>query len=90
MGEIIIIYNSHMSTRKEGVKMETLEAILVIVYIIAGTWAVKYVKSEIFHVTAVFTTNWLRYHVDQVVWGAFMGWLAIPIALLHRIIFNRN
>ena len=73
--------------KERGVKMDT---IIFVIYIIAGTIAVKYVKSEIFHVDAVFTTNWLRYHVDQVVWGAVIGWLAIPIALLHRIICNRD
>lgn len=67
----------------------TLEGILVIVYIVLGTAAVKYVKSEIFGVVVEFG-GLGELIFKNVIWGFFLGWLAIPVAIIHMLIFHRD
>ncbi|MCH5193603.1 MAG: hypothetical protein J1F11_06550 [Oscillospiraceae bacterium] len=67
----------------------TLEGILVIVYIVLGTSAVKYVKSEIFGVVVEFGSLG-QLLLKNVIWGVILGWLAIPVAIIHMLIFHRD
>ncbi|MDE6593370.1 MAG: hypothetical protein K2K57_09970 [Oscillospiraceae bacterium] len=68
-----------------------MDGILVIIYAIAGTIAVGYVKTNIFGVMAEFTTDDVFTHfVKKIITGVIFGWLAIPIAILHKLIFNRD
>lgn len=59
-------------------------------YIIFGTAAVSYVKREIFGWETVFTTNIVKYYMFQIVLGIIFGWLAIPVALIHHVVTNRD
>ena len=63
-------------------------AILVLIYVIFGTSAVAYVKSEIFGVVYEFG-GLGNIILRNILWGLILGWLAIPIALIHYAIVNR-
>ena len=67
----------------------TVQNVLIIIYIILGTAAVKYVKSEIFGVIVEFG-NLGQLILKNVIWGLLLGWLAIPVALIHMLIFHRD
>lgn len=65
-------------------------AIGLLIYVIAGVTAVKYVKANIFGVVAEYTTSLYNSILKNIVWGAVFGWLAIPVALIHWLIVGRN
>lgn len=41
-------------------------------------------------VTAEFTNNLIDYFVKQLIVGVLLGWIAIPVALIHRHIISKH
>ena len=70
-------------------ELTTFQAILVLIYVVLGTSAVAYVKSEIFGVVVEFG-NLGELIFKNVIWGVLLGWLAIPVAIIHMLIFHRD
>lgn len=74
--------------------MREIAGILVLVALVAyvafGTKAVGYVKREIFGLETVFITSISHYYAKQIAFGIALGWLAIPIALIHHLVTNRD
>ena len=60
--------------------------IVVIIYVIAGMMAVKYIKVNILGVVAEFTPSLWHSFIKNLVFGTFLGFVAIPVALVHWII----
>jgi len=70
---------------------QTTSMIILVVYAIFGTLAVKYVKSECLHIVAEFTTGGcLGAVLGDLIWGLFFGWACIPIMIFHWLIFGRK
>lgn len=69
-------------------ELTTFQAILVLIYVVLGTSAVAYVKSEIFGVVLEFGSIG-NIILRNIIWGIILGWLAIPVALIHYAIVNR-
>lgn len=70
---------------------DTITMIVLVVYVILGTLAVKYVKSECLHIVAEFTTGGCVGVVfSDLIWGFFLGWICIPIMILHWLFFGRK
>lgn len=70
--------------------LEIVEGILFILYCIVGTRSVKYIKTNMMGVTAEFTNNLIDYFVKQLIVGVLLGWIAIPVALIHRHIISKH
>ena len=68
----------------------TIIMIGLLIYVIAGVSAVKYVKTNIFGVVAEYTDSLLNLFIKNVLYGSLFGWLAIPVALIHWLIIGRN
>lgn len=62
----------------------------LVAYVICGTKAVGYIKREIFGLETVFITSISHYYAKQIAFGIALGWLAIPIALIHHLVTNRD
>lgn len=62
----------------------------LVAYVIFGTKAVGYVKREIFGLETVFITSISHYYAKQIAFGIALGWLAIPVALIHHFVTNRD
>ena len=75
---------------KDILNNENIVGIAVIIYGIIGMCAVAYVKSNILGVESEYTTSLFRYYALQFIWGILLGWLAIPVALIHCIFANRD
>lgn len=64
--------------------------ILGILYIFFGIKAVRYVKRNIFGVAFEVTHDLFTYWLSQFIWGVIMGWLAIPVMIIHWIFVGRK
>ena len=71
---------------KGSVLIMNVEGIVAIIYVIAGMIAVKYIKTNIFGVVAEITPSLWHSFIKNLVFGAFLGFIAIPVALIHWII----
>ena len=69
---------------------ESVIGIGLAIYTIAGVMAVKYVKANIFGVVAEYTNSLYNLFLKNLVYGFLLGWLAIPVALIHWLIVGRN
>lgn len=69
---------------------DTVGMIILIIYAIIGPMAVKYVKVNIFGVVAEYTDNLFNLFLKNLIWGLFLGWLALPVAIIHWLIVGRN
>lgn len=56
--------------------------IIVVIYLIAGYWAAGYV---IYRNKIVFKKVGQLF-VEKVVWGAILGWLLIPVAIVMKLL----
>ena len=65
-------------------------AIAIVIYTIIGMIAVKYVKSNLLGIDAEYTNSLYNYFIRNMLWGFFLGWLAIPVALIHWLVVGRN
>lgn len=66
-----------------------MELIILAVYCAIGSKCVKYCKFHLFGVTAeYFAGDVLTKLLQDLVKGFLFGWLAIPVALLHKIFFG--
>lgn len=69
-----------------------MELILLIIYCVLGCKSVDYCKYYIFHVRYEFTNSLTDNFIKKLLEGVFLGWLTIPIMILHSIfrsIFGR-
>lgn len=62
----------------------------LVAYVVFGTKAVGYIKREIFGLETVFVTSISHYYAKQIAFGFALGWLAIPVALIHYLVTNRD
>lgn len=62
----------------------------LIIYTIISMIAVKYVKANIFGVVAEYTNSLYNLFLKNLIWGFLLGWLAIPVALIHWLVVGRN
>lgn len=69
---------------------EGVIAVGLIIYTIISMIAVKYVKANIFGVVAEYTNSLYNLFLKNLVWAFLLGWLAIPVALIHWLIIGRN
>lgn len=66
-----------------------MELIIVVIYCVIGSKCIKYCKYHLFGVTAEYYSGDLGSKVlRDLVQGFLFGWLAIPVALLHKIFFG--
>lgn len=63
---------------------------VVLTYSIIGMKASRYLKREMFHVSAEFYTDFTQYWWRQLLIGFAFGFVLIPIALIHWLIVGRN
>ena len=67
-----------------------MESIICFVYIFLGAKANSYLKYHILGVQAEIYSDTFSHILSKGIWGAFLGWATIPIAILHKILFNRS
>lgn len=63
--------------------MNAFETILIIVYIVAGWWAINKVW---FSKRVYLVSNAPNFYVRKFILALFFGWLAIPVAVIMTII----
>lgn len=61
-----------------------LVLIMIAIYWYAGDWANYYCKYHFFNVRAEIYGNTGDYIVQRIIWATLLGWLTIPVALLHK------
>lgn len=69
--------------------MSVFGLILVILYVMVGSWGVKYFKSEILGIVLEYDTI-TGHIIKPVIYGLLFGWLAAPISFLHWLFIGRN
>lgn len=67
-----------------------METVICLVYIFLGAKANSYLKYHILGVQAEIYSDTFSHFLSKGIWGAFLGWITIPIAILHKILFNRS
>ena len=63
---------------------DILLPILTVLYLGFGYWAVQYVKVYILNITAEYADSIITLYGQRLFLAALVGWLAIPIALIHK------
>lgn len=60
-----------------------MDIIVVVIYVVLGMKAIRYVKVNIFGVVAEYTNDLAQHLLQKIISAALFGWLAIPVALIH-------
>ena len=67
-----------------------LSMILLALYFIFGYKSIRYCKANILHIRYELVTNWSDHLCNNIIMGAFIGWITIPIMILHSLLLNRG
>ena len=65
------------------------ELIIFVIYIYAGVKAIYYLKYHILNTRAEIYSNTGDYIISRIIWALLLGWVAIPLALLHRVLTQK-
>ena len=64
---------------------ETAVNIIFLIYLVLGWKANDYLRYHILNVTAEVYNNALRHYLGKLFFGGLLGWITIPLAILHKI-----
>ena len=70
--------------------MELIGIILTLAYIYAGDKAIYYLKYHLLGVRAEVYGDTGNYIMSRFIWSAILGWAAIPIAVIHHLLTNKQ
>lgn len=70
--------------------MEFIGIILLFMYIYAGDKAIYYLKYHFLGVRAEIYGDTGNYILSRFIWSVILGWAAIPIAVLHYLLTNKE
>ena len=66
-----------------------METALCLLYLIMGCWSIGYIKHDFLGWTT-FTTSLGSYYISNMALGFCFGFLTIPFALLHMLVFSKK
>ena len=64
--------------------------VLLIVYTYAGDRANYYIKYHLLNQRAEIYSDTGNYIMSRIIYAGILGWITIPIALLHYTFMNKN
>lgn len=67
-----------------------METVLIILYFILGYNSINYCKYHILHIRYELVYGIGNHFITTLILGAMIGFITIPIMILHKIFFNRN
>ena len=59
-----------------------METALCLLYLIMGCWSIGYIKHDFL--------GWGSYYISNMALGFCFGFLTIPFALLHMLVFSKK
>ena len=65
------------------------EMLIFIVYLYAGDRAIYYLKYHILNTRAELYSNTGDYIISRIIWALLLGWVAIPLTFLHKMMIRR-
>lgn len=68
--------------------MDSLELIGLAIYVFCGNSANSYLKYHLLNQRVEIYRDTGTHIMSKIIWGLFLGWATIPIAILHYMIFN--
>ncbi len=68
--------------------MELLKLVFFIGYAFLGDKANRYLKYHLLNVRAEFYTDTGQYLIRRIITGCLLGWITIPVAILHYLAFG--
>ena len=70
--------------------MEILGVLVIVLYCYLGDTANYYLKYHVLNARSEFYADTGEYIISRLTWAVLLGWITIPIALLHNIFLNKG
>ena len=70
--------------------MDVIGLIFLLLYVYLGDKANYYLKYHLLGRRAEIYNDIGNYLLSRAIWGIPSGWATIPVALLHKVFFNRG
>lgn len=67
-----------------------MELIFIAIYVFLGDKANYYLKYHILNTRAEIYGDTSDYILSRILWASVLGWATIPLAILHKLIFNKG
>lgn len=69
--------------------MDIFFLIFMAIYWYAGDKANYYLKYHLLGIRAEIYSDTNNYILSRIIWATLLGWGTIPLALLHKVFFNK-